>query len=512
MSNCTFYCLSFKTDAFSMFLFCVTGKDLKKYSSSIIHNQAINNVTVCVNSQLDEKFPTQVGFKVDRKALNEAFCTQPKGDDQLLQKIKSQMLDSTKGRGVQRIAIVGQAQIGKNYLLNQLLSTIQNNYQYVFYISLKCIDLSKEMNLLEFLTNESNFEWTDYRSNLDIQLVQQVVQKLIWEEQEKVCVILDDIEKSDFCFDNYYYQVNPFHKAKAGYFVSNILRSWFRNGKKILLVSPLQYIQLKRIPELNPTAVVFVQGIDFKGQKQIIEKLRSEKSERFRSKCVLQKKDLGFAIKDHKAMSCLLCRSSHKRTCHYEIQSLCNVPLNCTSLVEHAAVPLPPFVIAAKVLFSYIEKAVKQYPNGANKFFMSKIFCFAWKTYTHKKIVFNEWDLQTEKLSNMEINIFFNVKSSINGSVFFFSLFLMQELLAGLWILLRPKSILKANLKTNKKLFDGDECIEFLCKFMTEICTQNGLIINTELCIGKIYPNNLKLLQKFVGSASKILSQKKKIF
>ena len=344
----------------------MTGKDLTKYSSNIVHNQTTNNVTVCVNLQLDEKFPTQVVFKVDRKAVNEAFCKQPEGDDQLLQKIKSQMLDPTEGREVQRIAIVGRAQIGKNYLLNQLLSTIQNNYQYVFYISLKCIDLSEEMNLLEFLTNQGNLEWIQSKFNLDIQLVQQVVQKLIWEEQEKVCIIMDDIEKSNFCFDNYYYQVSPFHKAKAGYFVSNILRSWFRNGKKILLLSPWQYNQLKRIPELNPTAFVFVQGIDYKGQKQIIEKLRSEKLERLRSKCVLQKKDLGFAIKDHKAMSCLLCRTSHKRTCHYEMQSLCYVPFNCTWLVKHSAVPLPPFVIAAKVLLAYIKNAVMQYPKGAS--------------------------------------------------------------------------------------------------------------------------------------------------
>ena len=132
---------------------------------------------------------------------------------------------------------------------------------------------------------------------------------------------------------------------------------------------------------------------------------------------------------------------------------------------------------------------------------MSKIFCFAWKTYTQKKFVFHEWDLQAAKLSNMEKNIFFNVESSINGSVFFFSLFLMQELLAGLWILLRPKSMLKANLKTNKKLFNGDECMEFLYKFMTKICTQYELLTDVVFCMGNVDPNNLKLLQKFVGGA-----------
>ena len=512
ISNCTFYCLSFKIDAFSLLIFCLTGKDLKKYSSNIVHNQTTNNVKVRVNSQLDKKFPTQVVLKVDRKAVNEAFCKQPKGDDQLLQKIKSQMLDSAKGRGVQRIAIVGQAQIGKNYLLNQLLSTIQNNYQYVFYISLKCIDLSEKMNLLEFLTNQSNLKWTQSKSNLDIQIVQQVVQKLLWEEQKKVCIILDDIEKSDFCFHKYYYQVSPYEESKAGYFVSNILRSWFRNGKKILLLSPWQYNQLKRIPELNPTAVVFVQGIDYKGQKQIIEKLRSEKLEHLRSKCVLQNKDLGFAIKDHKTMSCLLCRTSHKRTCHYEILSLCYVPFNCTWLVKHAAVPLPPVVITAKVLLAYIKNAMMQYPKRASKFSLSELSCFAWKTYTHKKFVFREWDLRAAKLSNMEKNIFFNVESSVYGSVFFFSLFLMQELLAGSWILLRPKSELKANLKTIQNLFIDVDCIEFLYKFMTEICTQNELLTDIAFCMGNVDPNNLKLLQKFVGSTSKILSKKKKIF
>ena len=497
------------------------GEDLKKNFEKEIEDQWQEDEQAQVTLQLNRKIPSlnYDGSKIiNRENVCEIFGEQPCGDKQLYESVKNEMLDPVYGKKIQRIAILGQAQIGKSQLLKQLLPTIKKNYEYIFYVSLKDLDLSEEMNILQFLTYQSNLGWVEYSSDLDFQLFKRVVEKITGEEQEKVCIILDDFEKSNYSFQNYFYKTSPFKKAKAGYLVSNILRSWFRKGKKILLLSPWQYFQLRRVPELNPIEAVNILGIDFEGQKQINDAWRKKEMGCQKKECPLGSYCLGFTVTIHESENCYMCRVCHFRNCHHEIQSLCFHPSICTALIKHAdAPPKSPYSTVASALLENIIEAFQQCPKSTKTFCRGGIGFFAWQQCLRSNFVFHESDLISSDLNPMEINLFFTAKIEMypdrdgneRSIVFCFLHLLLQEFLAALWLLLSPSDELKSDLKKHKKIFkvtDGRFAVVY--NFMSSICNHSTLCQVISNRFDKVKEKNLYYFSKFGGGEKKICSAK----
>ena len=155
--------------------------------------------------QLKADFPSLPCDVIDvdsRKAISSIVCEQPCGDQDLFNVIADQWLDPLSKNPKQRIALVGQTQIGKTQVLKNLikhfLSFEKPQYDYVFYVSLEFVNCSDKMNILQFLTNQCSLRWIDYQSNTDHELFKRVVERINGFKQEKICIILDDLEKSNF--------------------------------------------------------------------------------------------------------------------------------------------------------------------------------------------------------------------------------------------------------------------------------------------------------------------------
>ena len=91
------------------------------------------------------------------------------------------------------VGLVGQAGIGKSTLSKLLVREIlQNNLyetEFIFYLHFRDLNYKKEMNLLQFLTNDSTFS-----NNLSKKHRKKLLTKL--EENENVCIILDGFDES----------------------------------------------------------------------------------------------------------------------------------------------------------------------------------------------------------------------------------------------------------------------------------------------------------------------------
>ena len=393
------------------------------------------------------------------------------------------------------VAIVGQSQIGKTFILKRILRRLkeQPRYKYVFYICLRRVDCSDKLNFLQLLTRKtSGLTWIDWKCSdptkeyHDQKLFKKVVARITGEEQHKVCIILDHFEKSNFSHqENWSETKSSFNEeATAGYFISRILFNGFGNGLLLTLLNPWQFFQLKQDEALYPRhAIIWVEGIDhtkhlhLDGDKKLVCD---------RKDCNLEKACLGFAPKHDAAKSCSVCKSCHQDNCHNEIQSLCYVPYyyNLLAKSKHN-VQRSTVTVAASVLIDRVIQVFRRYTDGPNNCLFKRIGKFAWEKYLENEFLFDENDLQ-EHLTWREINIFFSVKSESEENscgakvdlVFFFAHVLLQDLLASLWLLSLKSDIFEKILKENRSSFlqnDGKFAVIF--EFMCDICSQKTCIL-----------------------------------
>ena len=434
--------------------------------------------------QLKADFPSLPCDVIDidsRKAISSIVCEQPCGDQDLFDVIANQWLDPLSKNPKQRIALVGQTQIGKTQVLKNLikhfLSFEKPQYDYVFYVPLEFVNCSDKMNLLQFLTNQCSLRWIDCQSNRDHELFKRVVERISGSKQEKICIILDDVEKSNFSYNQYFYDKSYFEKVEAGYFVSNILRKWFRNGQKILILNPWEFSQLSQENALKPMEVVYVLGIDHDGQRQIVNNNDLHCN---RIDCELGNACLGFTIKNHEAVECAVCRCCHHENCHHEIQALCYVPCNCQLLLRqrNTVRPSSPVTVASSVLVHKLSKAFHHRAEQLERCRFFEISRFAWMQYADNVFLFDESELVNSGLTRKEINLFFSSRTEnpsfeagiVEDLVFFFSHVFLQELLAALWLLSRPSEDFKSELKTYKESFVNGKFV-VLRDCMLEICS-----------------------------------------
>ena len=452
-----------------------------------------------------------------RKVMSDIICEQPRGSKDLNETVMKEWLQPAEGEKVKpksRIAIVGQAQVGKTRLLKTLLEDVREKYDYIFYVSLQYINCSDEMNILQFLVKDSSaMRWINHRTDFDFQIFKRVVERLHGSKEEKICIILDDLEKSNFHEKEYVYDKGIFETTQAGYLVSNILRHWFRKGQIILLLRPWQYFQLNLDFSLHSFSVVYVQGINHEGQKH----LRGDTIPKCQTnRCKLSNACMGFVTAEHKKETCSLCKSCYLSNCHHEIQSLCYVPINCMLLVDQyllqqqqqqqAFLSLPPIVVSVVILIQELLLAYQKSNMSLKWEFLKEVGRFAWEQYAERVYVFDESDLIAANLSNEVLNIFFTCKlgnSSFSCEfnkdlVFFFSHVLLQELLAASWLLSLSADDFKAELQKYKNSF-LDKSFAVLCEFMSTICTDSFLKKYHNSLFSNIKLENGLYLQKFLG-------------
>ena len=420
----------------------------------------------------------------NRKDMSKIICNSLSGSKtHTLKTVKQQLLTKKGGH----IAIVGQAQIGKTHLVKQLFcdERLKERFDYVFYVSLKYADCSKELNILQFLTNESNsFRWFDYDSDsrADYQLFKRIVEQ-IHNDSNKVCIILDDFEHISFSFNDFAETKSLFEKNKTGYLLSNVLKTWFKQSHKVLVLPPWQYFQLQQIDELNSMFVTYVQGLNSDGQKNLIGTYIKTSCKN--TKCPLKPTCLGFVSACQSVKNCCVCNQCHKFNCHYEIQLFCSNPGNCLQLKKYSQAlnSTSTIVAVAAISIVWLDKVLRSHsPNSENCSF-KRISAFAWKSYAQKMFFFYESDLCNSGLSQKELNTFFSVMLNspfgtsairLTDVVFYFSHLFIQEILAALWLLSLSPNDFNYQLYFNRDSFKNGN-LDILCKFMEEIC-ENPLL------------------------------------
>jgi len=487
--------------------FILSGLQLKNHQEKWLDDFLRTSRENYVPLQLSREIPfldCEVELVSSRKAISKMNFTQPCGDRNLYETIVDEWLQPTGSEMKQRVVIVGRA---------------QSRYDYIFYVSLEFINCADEMNILKFLVKDSSLmRWIDHQTNADFQMFKRVVERLHGSKQETVCIILDDLEKSNFTYENYVYNKGIFETTQAGYLVSNILRDWFQNSKIILLLRPWQYFRLNLDLALPKFQVIYVQGIDHKGQKNLGGGCATGCG---KPGCTLGDACLGVVISKHVVDECSICKYSQNNNCHFEIQSLCYVPNNCKFLVElqqrqqqqqqqHQQQlvfqPAPPILIVIIVLIHELLNAYRRKEISINNSILEIVGKFAWSQYKENCFIFDESDLIFSGLSSEELSIFFscyveNTSFTCQDSadfVFFFSHVLQQELLAALFLLSLSTDDFINELETCKKSFLGGS-FAVLGEFMSTICTAEPLKKYHKTIFSRIQLDNFHYLQQFLG-------------
>ena len=484
----------------------VVGDSLKEYLkedlSQLLQKKNSNNATFYLKNKFSSIKSNYAPVIHKRKTMSDIICKPLTTKNTLTVTHLQKRLKSREPK--QPLAIVGQAKIGKTNLLIKMFQDLElrNSFDYIFYVSLKYADCKKKLNLLQFLTNESNsFLWLNSNSPNDDLIFQQVIEEIHGNKKNKICIILDDFENLDFSFENYSKHTFIFESTNTGYLLSGILKSWFKQSHKIFLLHPWQYYQLSQIPELNSMDLIYVEGLDKSGQKLLLKKNRS--CER-KPKCNLNESCLGIVANDHNVKRCSICKNCYSNNCHNEIQSLLYVPSHCIQFAENLQnFPLnSPIVIAASVLSNWLDEVFRTFSSSSKKCSFENIAKFAWNQYSTKNFIFYEKDLHD--LSPKERNIFFIIMEDHSikytggtfGFAFCFSHLLLEELLAALWLLSLSTEKFKIELETKQSFFSG-ESFAIVFEFMREICEHEWLKSCRKSSFWDINNENLKEFQRF---------------
>ena len=500
-------------------IFCITSRVSQEDSpttSDEVKRKDISRIT-CEKLQKHSPNTSDEVKKTDISYITSAELQEnsPNTTHVLLEDVVNKWLQP--GSNEKSIAIVGRKESGKTQLMKKILEKIRQIYDYIFYVSLEYIDCSTKMNILEFLTHQSTLRWINWKTDGDFQLFKRVVETLICERNQsnevavkqnpnevptigtpdKVCIIFDDFEKSNFDFNTYRFVKSIYETVEAGYLVSNILRAWFSNAKKIVISDVWQFFQL---PEHDSFRVVYIQGVDYKRQIRTLsaDSLKTRGNEK---SCEQTETSLKHYSENHTAENCSLCKSNINGSCDFELQSLCCTPTSYKQLIQLKS--SPPITTACKILFPEIANAVQCNISGQNYSLFDKISSFAWKNYLSNRFLFQDWDLRELALSKSETVAFFfcNCEDTpVNFGkchlIFFFHHVLAQEILAALWLASRPPHVFKAETTAYRKLFlEGKFAV--VCEIMEEIFEPEFLQTCQKICCPQ--KENLEILKNLIG-------------
>ena len=445
---------------------------------------------------------------VSRKDFSSCVCQKPDVADGIQY---TSLVDKLSPGSIEariRLAIVGQTQVGKTLLLKKILHDVRDNYDYIFYVPLDNVNFEDEMNILEFLTNQSTLEFITWRSVGDFQLFKQVVARLNG-PQAKVCIVFDDLEKSSFNFADYRYKKSMFETLKAGFILSNILRTWLSSSHKILLSNPFNFFRLNSTLGFDFFEMVYIQGCIRNGLKQLTTEQKIELGCNQKPKCKLKDECLGSVFNNCKDRNCSVCSNCFDENCHQEIYSLFQNHCNNTELIKltqnlksfqnPSSIAVACRFLAQKVgrIFSYYNSKTE------NRCFFERIGRFAWIHYEKKEFFFSAAYLKKFGLSNTEIDIFFicsqnqSTHSLHNKDLLFcFYHVMLHEFLAALFLLSQPFKNLKLSPNPHKSFLQGFTVIrEFVLEMIEPTFIEN--LQDYQFC--DVYHNNSTKILGYFG-------------
>ena len=417
----------------------------------------------------------------NRKAMSEILCMPPCFNEDAKQTSEEDIIQLVKSGTARSLAIVGQTEIGKTHLLKQLLKRkdIINSYEYIFYVSLKFHVCSKNTNVLKFLVgSESPKHWMDCTTSEDFNIFKDVVEKIDEASRSrKVCIIFDDFINLDLTFkkfeNNFERYANPtdlFKKEiKTGSVLFYLIKKWFRNSQKILLLHPWQYYQLSKSSLEIKSMVYIAQGLNETSQRALVRRMNIQ-SKCTKINCVPNDDCLGFGTTCQKN-ECLVCIHCINSNCHHEIKCLCYVPSICCETLQkfktNRFIQTKTIAIAASVLVIRLENAFIY--NGCINCQFDHIAKFAWNNYSQKQYFFDQFDIASAKLTSGELFYFFSIRVIGTDNEFCFSHLFLQELLAALWLLFCQDEDFKEEMRSCANLFH-DRNFDVVREFIDVIC------------------------------------------
>ena len=396
------------------------------------------------------------------------------------------------------VGVIGQAGIGKTtltrYLLKQILDDGLYDAEFVFYVKFREIDYEKPTNLLRFLCKNLSCEWLENRKRRC-----DVLHELA--KNEKVYIIMDGFDEADInCNLMPSISVNMCDNAKPSNFIFSLLAGLiFPKSKKFVTSRPRQLIDLPA--PYRPDFVVKILGISEEAQKLICKNICSE---------------------NHKSVFEHIYNNPQLSAC-------CFVPINCI-LIMHVMKQISlrnkdvnHLPVNITEVFSVVIMLFLQTKHLRHDFDLQRLAKLAWVGIENQKLYFNEDDLISVGLQDIDRNTFtvtirrknendnlsLFTKSTTNYT--YFSHLLFQEFFAAFHLMFF------LDLKVFKKLFfsekhffkffyrsqnkSGESKLDFfdskfenVAKFLFGFCNQSTTVI---------FENNIKKL-KFKDPFTKI--------
>lgn len=320
------------------------------------------------------------------------------------------------------VGVIGQAGIGKTtitkVLLKQTLSGDLYDFEYVFYIKFRDINYAKKTNFLNFLCKALSCDWID-----DKQRYINVLREL--SASEKVYIIMDGFDEANINLDLLPQSVAEIQvDSLPEDFILGLLNGTiFPKAKKIITSRPQQLIDLP--DSYRPDFIVKILGITKEAQKSI--------------------------CKD-------ICADNHEKVfehiySHAQLSACCFVPINCI-LIMHVMKQMTvqqgnPTRLPASItqILSVVVLLFLQTQHLRLDFDLQKLTELAWNGIVNKKLYFNEQDLKSVGLSEIDKNTFTvtikrkneNNKLALftmsTTSYTYFSHLLFQEFFAALYLM-----------------------------------------------------------------------------
>ena len=358
------------------------------------------------------------------------------------------------------VGLVGQAGIGKSTLAKLLVREIleKNLYEaeFIFFLHFRDLNYKKEMNLLQFLTNDSTFS-----NNLSEKDRKQLLTKL--EENDNVCMVLDGFDESVVSGKSKPIEgkCSVFDSVKAEITIKHLLNGdLLPKAKKLFTSRPLQLFQLHKT--YRPHFIVSVLGLNETSQRQVCEDV-SENND--------------------------ICAEVFKFVSDRpDVQSFCYIPVHCILVMYCISVnfvaedssslerldSLSNILVATLALFAENTNHLR-----GKELRTKKLSMLAFRTFLLNQLVFEQKDLDKFKIGEDEASTFLTTRLGKKANLklmkgkahlkSYFSHLLLQEFFAALYFVLFMD--LDEFEQTLPKLTDNK--FEMVAKFAFGLCNSN---------------------------------------
>ena len=456
------------------------SKESRTDKNEEIENDSSNNLHI---SSIFPKLKYAEEEVSSRTIFSRVICERLCGENDVLDTLKTNWMNSKVTKPLP-IAIIGQTQIGKTQFLKELFNNLKNEFNYIFYVSFHNCDLRDNVNLLQFLTKkDENLPWIDFpKKNVDEKYIE-VVRKI---KDDKVCVIFDQLEKSNLIFDKdqFGFKEISLEYAPASHYISYILYHGFGNWQRLIVLNPWHYWQYHRVKPDHK--IIYIQGIGYQEQSNEIQMKCN------RSDCKTKTYCLGGLIAKHEVETCPVCKTCYQKNCHSEIQSLGYAYFNRKVLLLNTDFHQKSLVAIAANLF--LDRLSDIFKFDSADF--EKVSCFAWAQYAKGRFLFCRKELLKSGMSTTGLNLFFSCKreSKSDAPVFFFWHVLLQEFLAAQWLFSVEDFDTELEKNTTAIL---DQRFSVIVEFMSTIYENTDLLKKCKNCeYYDFQPKNFEKLKK----------------